>query len=144
MVKNFRHTCIIVSNLAKSLRFYQDILGLRVFKILTIKGEYPEKLFKKKGIKITYAKLRAPGQKRSAPAIFELHYWQKPLLLPKPGYVHLSFSVANLASEYQRLSKKGVRFISPPVKTPYLNTKVCFAYDPDNYLIEFVEDLKRN
>ncbi|MFH1339303.1 MAG: VOC family protein [Candidatus Omnitrophota bacterium] len=30
MIKNFRHACILVSDLDRALKFYGDVLGLRV------------------------------------------------------------------------------------------------------------------
>ena len=142
MVKNFRHACLVVENLEKSLKFYRDILGLKVFKILDIEGKYPEAVFNIKGIKLTYAKMLSPQQSRNSPPIFELHYWRKPRILPRRGHSHISFTVKNIDAEYKRLSRLGVKFISSPKRAPDNNTKVCFGYDPENNLIEFVEDLK--
>jgi len=142
MVKNFRHACLVVENLEKSLKFYRDILGLKVFKILDIEGKYPEAVFNIKGIKLTYAKMLSPQQSRNSPPIFELHYWRKPRILPRRGHSHISFTVKNIDAEHKRLSGLGVKFISHPKKAPDNKTKVCFGYDPENNLIEFVEDLK--
>lgn len=143
MIKDFRHVCIIVRNLDRSLRFYRDILRLRVYKILNVEGEYPETVLGIKGLKLTYVKMRSSNQSKEKPPILELHYWKNPKIgSPKKGYNHISFTVEDIDYEYKRLSKLGVRFISKPVKTPYSNTKVCFCYDPDNNLIEFIEELK--
>lgn len=133
MIKNFRHACIVVRDLDKSLRFYRDILGLKVDKILTVKGNYPETVFNIKGLKLTYVKMRNPDQPKDTPPIFDLHYWVTPRRLPKPVY----------NNEYRGLTKLGVKFISPPQKSPNGKTKICFGYDPDKNLIEFVEDLKK-
>lgn len=141
MIKNFRHTCIVVKNLERSLKFYRDILGLKVYKIITIKGEPLERIFNFKNAKLIYAKMRSPFQAKNSPSVFELHYWQRPRILPQPGYDHISFSVKNIDYEYKRLSKLGVKFIAKPVKAPHGETKLCFAYDPDKHLIEFIEDL---
>lgn len=141
MIKNFRHACIVVRNLDKALKFYKDILGLKVFKILTVEGKYPETVLNIKGVKLTYVKMRSSNQSKNSPAIFELHYWQNPRILPKPGYNHIAFTVENIDYEYKRLRKLGVKFISQPIKAPHSNTKICFGYDPDNNLIEFVEEL---
>ena len=142
MIKNFRHTCVIVKNLDRALEFYRDTLGLKVFKIVTTKGKYPEQLLNIKGIELTYAKLRTPGQSKNSPAIFELHHWRKPKVTPRKGYNHISFTVRDIDDVYKRLSKQGIKFISVPRESPGGYTKVCFAYDPDNNLIEFVEDLR--
>jgi len=143
MIKDFRHACIVVRDLDKSLKFYRDILGLKVDNILTVKGKYPETVLNIKGIKLTYVKMRTPNQSKNSPPIFELHYWQNPKISPRSGYNHISFTVDDIDYEYKRLSKLRVKFISPPQKAPNGDTKVCFAHDPDKHLIEFVEELKK-
>lgn len=141
MIKGFRHTCLVVKDLEKSLNFYCDILGLKVKKIIELEGEYPEKILGVKGIKLIYVKMCSQNQPQNSPPIFELHFWKKPKIKINPGYNHISFTVKNLDYEYKRLKKLGVKFISPPTKTPYTNTTVCFCYDPDKNLIELVEDI---
>ncbi len=140
MIKGFRHVCVAVKDLGKSLKFYKDILGLKVFKTIAVEGKYPEAVFNKKGLKLTYVKLRAPNQPKKSPAIFELHYWERPKISRK-RHSHISFTVKNLDYEYKRLRKSKVKFISKPMKSPDGKTKICFGYDPDNNLIEFIEDL---
>jgi len=141
MIKGFRHAAVVVRNMNKAIRFYRDILGFKVQKVITIKGKHLESIFNKKGIKLTYAKLYAPGQGKREHPLFELHCWEKPKIIPRKGYNHVSFSVKDLDFEYKRLSKLGVKFISPPLNSPVTNTKLCFGYDPDGNLIEFMEDL---
>ncbi|MCM8778977.1 MAG: VOC family protein [Candidatus Omnitrophica bacterium] len=141
MVNGLRHACILVRNLERSLKFYQGLLGMEVERVIELAGEYPETLLGLKGIKLTYVKLRNKNQPKNSPPVFELHCWEKPYVRIKPSYNHISFTVDNLESEYKRLKKQGVKFISKPLKTPYASTKVCFCYDPDKNLIELVEDL---
>lgn len=143
MIKNFRHACILVKDLDKSLNFYTDLIGLKVAKVLTVKGRYPEAVLGIKGVKLTYAKLRTPGQAKNNPPVFELHYWKNPKLKQRQTFSHISFTVQDIGCEYKRLSKRGVKFISEPIRSPDGKTKICFAYDPDSNLIEFVEDLKK-
>ena len=143
MIKNFRHACVVVKNLDKSLKFYRDILGLKVSKILTAEGKYPQTVLNIKGIKLTYVKMRTKGQPKNSPSVFELHYWRSPEISRKVKYNHISFTVQDLDREYKRLRRRDVRFISKPMQAPYGYTKICFGYDPDNNLIEFVEDLKK-
>ena len=118
-------------------------MGLKVSKILTVKGKYPETVLNIKGVKLTYVKMYSPKQFKDSPPIFELHYWKNPRMQSKLGYNHVSFTVENIDYEYKRLSKLGIKFISRPIISPDNNTKICFCYDPDNNLIEFVEELKR-
>ena len=140
MIRDFRHVCIIVGNLERSLRFYRDVLGLKVSKILTVEGKELQELFHLKKAKLTYAKLYTPRQSRKNPPIFELHYWHTPARRPQRGFNHISFTVDHLSREYKRLKESGVRFISGPKKVSYSRSRICFAYDPDHYLIEFIED----
>ena len=142
MIKGFRHVCIVVHNLDTALKFYRDVLGLKVSKIVTVKGRYPQTALNMKKVILTYVKMRSQNQTKYSPPIFELHYFVSPKILPKAGYNHISFTVKELEDEYRRLSILGVKFISRPIKATDGNTKVCFAYDPDKNLIEFVEELK--
>ena len=142
MIKDFRHACIVVKNLDKSLKFYRDILGLKLFKVISMEGKYPETVLNIKGIKLTYAKLRTKNQPKNKPAIFELHCWQRPKISPKARFNHISFTVDDLDYLYNELTKLGIRFISKPTKAPHGKTKICFGYDPDNNLIEFVQYIK--
>jgi catechol 2,3-dioxygenase-like lactoylglutathione lyase family enzyme len=133
----------MVRDLGRSLRFYRDALGLKVFKTLTLSGEYPETVLGIKGIRLTYVKLIAPKQSKNGVPFLELHYWLAPKISSKCGYNHISFTVDDIDSEYQRLSRLGVKFISKPMQSSHGKTKLCFAYDPDKNLIELVEDLKK-
>lgn len=142
MIKNFRHACIIVKDLDRALKFYRDIIGLKVSKVLTVEGKYPETVLGIKGVKLTYVKMYSPHQSEDNPPIFELHCWKNPRVLPRQGYNHISFTVEDIDYEYKRLNKLGIKFISKPIEGPDRNTKVCFGYDPDNNLIEFVEELR--
>ncbi|MFH1458463.1 MAG: VOC family protein [Candidatus Omnitrophota bacterium] len=141
MIKNFRHACIIVGNLEKSLKFYRDILGFKVSKVLTVEGKELQELFSLKRAKLTYVKLHTPGQSEKDPPVFELHYWHTPPKKPRGGFSHISFTVDGLNREYKRLKKIGVKFISGPKKVTYSHSRICFGYDPDHHLIEFIEDL---
>ena len=143
MLIKFRHACVLVKDLDRSLRFYRDILGFKVYKIITVKGKIPETVLGVKGIKLTYVKLRAPGQLKGSPAVLELQYWHTPKAPQKKRYNHISFTVKNIAREYKRLKKMGARFISKPMVAPHGKTRLCFGYDPDRNMIEFVEDLRK-
>ncbi|RKY32121.1 MAG: hypothetical protein DRP74_03310 [Candidatus Omnitrophota bacterium] len=143
MIKGFRHVCLLVKDLERSLRFYRDILRLRVDKIITLKGSHLEKIFKIKNAELIYTKMRSPDQPKKSQPIFELHCWRRPRRLPRKNYSHVSFSVKNLDQTYKKLKRKGVKFIASPAISPDGKTKICFGYDPEGNLIEFMEDLKK-
>ncbi|MDD5085191.1 MAG: VOC family protein [Candidatus Omnitrophica bacterium] len=141
MIENLRHACVVVKNLERSLKFYRDIMGLKMSKILTVEGRDLETIFNIKGIKLTYVKMRFPKQPKNSLPAFELHYWHKPRISPEGGYNHISFTVKDMDREYGRLKKSGVKFLSKPVKVCYSDAKICFCLDPDGHLIELIEDL---
>lgn len=143
MIENLRHACVVVKNLKRSLKFYRDIMKLKVVKTLTVKGRDIEAIFGIKGIKLTYVKMRFPGQSKSSPPAFELHYWHRPRISPRGGHNHISFTVKDMDREYRRLKERGVKFFSKPLKVSYSNAKICFCLDPDGHLIELIEGLKR-
>jgi catechol 2,3-dioxygenase-like lactoylglutathione lyase family enzyme len=131
-----------VSDLGRSVRFYRDTLGLRVSKAVIIEGDYPEKIFNVKGIKLEYAKMRHPGQSVRDEPVFELHCRKAPRFSPSRWRGHIAFTVKDIESEYRRLKKAGVKLISEPVQSPDGRVKICFAYDPDMNMIELMEDRK--
>ena len=140
MVKSFRHACVQVKNLDSSTRFYRDVLGLRVSKVLRLEGWYPEALFNIKGVKLEYVKMHAPGQGKMSPPVFELHCWKRPRIKNLPSMGHVSFTVKDAGSMYKKLKKAKARVISRPVKAPDSGCMFFFAKDPDGNLIEFVQD----
>lgn len=142
MIKEFGHVCVLVKDLERALSFYRDRLGLEVVRQCTVEGKYPETAFRMKGVSITYVKLRCPGRPGKSPALLELQHWKRPKRLPAAGLHHISFIVDGLEREYRRLRRRGVRFLSGPVRSPSGDTMLCFARDPDGNLIEFVERTK--
>jgi catechol 2,3-dioxygenase-like lactoylglutathione lyase family enzyme len=141
MINGLRHVCITARDLGRMLGFYRDVIGLKVSKTVTMKGRYLETVFNRKGVELTYIKMRGPDRSVSRGPDFELHHWRRPRRRPKAGLNHISFTVKDIDFEYKRLRASGVKFISKPVRSPDGSTRICFCYDPEGNLIEFVEDL---
>lgn len=140
MIKSFRHACVQVKDIERSLKFYRGILGLRVSKKLTLEGPYPEKLFNIKGIRIAYVKMHDPSQSKKSPPVFELHCWLRPKVKKLSGYNHISFTVKDAKKTYKILKQNKINVISEPTAAPDSGCLFFFAKDPDNHLIEFVQD----
>ena len=51
MIKGFRHAAVVVKDMQRALRFYRGKLGLKVEKVITIKGKHLETIFNKKEYK---------------------------------------------------------------------------------------------
>lgn len=140
---NIRHAGIVVSDLKKSLRFYKDLLRLKIIKDHHEKSNYIETILGIKRADVRTIKLAADDGN-----LIELIYYYLPKLKSKRkanineiGSSHISFLVKNVDREYLRLKKRGVEFISPPKVSPNNYAKVCFCKDPDGIFVELVEIL---
>jgi len=143
--KKFDHVGLVVKDVDKQKNFYCDILGLRLF------GER-ESIAPPSGDHTNIA-----GVKRrliflcdqDGEVVLELVYYIDP---PSPygeslnpnqiNAIHLCFNMDNLQARYQELSKKGIRFLTPPkvLKTPDGRTVcLCYAQDPEGNWIELKE-----
>lgn len=141
MIKDIRHTGIVVADLEASLYFYRDLLGFQVAKQMEEAGDYIDKISGLKNVKVTTVKLAADDGN----LIELLHYHSHPRKAGDNkeicliGVSHVAFTVEDLDAEYQRLTKAGVQFNSPPQFSPDGYAKVTFCRAPDGVLIELVE-----
>lgn len=142
MIKNIRHTGIVVSDLEKSLNFYKDLLGFKITKQMDEAGKYIDAVLAMSHVKVTTIKMTAPdGQ------IIELLYYhshprkQKPREICDIGIAHIAFTVNDLDQVYDRIKAEGVPFNSPPQLSPDGYAKVTFCLAPEGTLIELVEVL---
>lgn len=145
MIKNIRHTGIVVSNLEASLYFYCDLLGFKVVKRMDESGEYIDNISSLKNVKVTTIKMAAPDGN-----LIELLYYHSHQRfnisyreICDIGISHIAFSVDDLEQEYNRLTAAGVTFSAPPQLSPDGYAKVTFCKDPDGNLLELVEVLKK-
>ena len=122
------------------LRFYRDLLGLRVVNSDSEYGGYIETVLGMSGVKVWTVKLVG-----SAGSMLELLEFSH----PKPeirggrlcdlGPSHVAFTVEDVEATAARLKEAGVRFISEPVRSPEGCARVAFCYDPDGNAVELVE-----
>lgn len=141
MVCSFRHVCIVVKDLDRSIRFYRDVLGLTVEKVREISGPKAEEVLGKKGAHLQYVKLSSPDQPKGAEPVLELHCWKHPKRAAGMGGGHLAFTLRDIGRAYRAMKRRGIRFVSAPSLSPSGRTKLCFGYDPDGNLIEYFQDL---
>lgn len=132
-----------MGDLDRSLFFYTSILGLTVAKRMDESGPFIETVMGLKGISVTTVKLSAQDGSLVELLFFHSH-------LPEAGHErtlygkgisHIAFTVSNVETEYEKLEKMGVPFISPPQVSPDGYARVAFCKDPDGNFIELVEVL---
>lgn len=142
-MKEIRHTGIVVTDMDKALKFYRDLLGLKVVQDFTEQSEYIDKVLGLSGVNLRMVKLVADDDSM----VELLYYISHPGEAPKKrqicdiGCSHIAFTVDNLDKEYNRLSQEGVRFNSPPQTSSDSYARVAFCRDPDGTSIELVEVL---
>lgn len=117
---------ITVSNMARSVAFYKDKLGL------PMKFGTPEWTEFQTGT--TTLALHGGGQAREAPGDHNTHY---------AGTCAIGFNVDNLDLVYEQLQAKGVVFVTPPTARAGEALKLAIAVDPDGFPISFGEAAKK-
>lgn len=142
MIENIRHIGIVVSDIQKSIEFYEKHLGFKVLKRMEEGGFYLDSLLSIKNSKVTTVKLI-----NNYGNIIELLYFhnKKNDKIKKRiysiGLTHFAINVKNISELYLKLSRKGVEFLSSPQISPDNYAKVAFCKDPDGVYIELVEVL---
>lgn len=142
MIKNIRHTGIVVVDLEASLCFYRDLLGFQIAKKMEESGDYIDNVLSLFHTRVTTVKMISP----SGQMIELLKYHSHPAAQRRReifeiGVSHIAFSVDDLDTEYRRLEKEGIQFNSPPQLSPDGYAKVAFCKAPEGTLIELVEVL---
>jgi len=144
MIKSTEHFSFTVSNLNDSLHFFCDLLGLKATPVMEVGDEDLQKIVGIPGARLRLSLVQAPDNKN-----IELIEYVKPrgkkldLKTNNTGVAHLAFVVDDIQKMYDDLSKKGVKFNSPPVLVPGNDGKgrwaVCYLKGPDNITLELIE-----
>lgn len=128
--KDYRllHTMLRVRDLDVSLRFYRDLLGMKVLR----QHEYPDGKF-------TLAFVGYGGEDDHT--VLELTYnWdqEKPYELGT-GYGHVAIGVPDIYKACDELKENGVKITRPPGPMKHGTTVIAFIEDPDGYKVELIE-----
>ena len=141
MIQQIHHTAFSVKDLDRSLRFYQDLLGMRLdWRIDHRQSKMLEKIVALVEVDVSYAMLSGWG------ARIELFQYHSPAGRPYPedqpicdhGITHLGFEVKGIDAFYQQLKDQGVRFNSPPLVVRE-GVKAAYFHDPDGITLELIE-----
>jgi catechol 2,3-dioxygenase-like lactoylglutathione lyase family enzyme len=140
-VQRLSHVGICVSDLERSLRFYQDLLGFAREHELEAGGEPTDALLRLRDVR-----LKAVYLVRDGVRIELLHFASPPApprrerVMNEPGLTHLSFRVTDLHAVVRALREAGERVLEETVLDfPAFGSAACFVVDPDGQLIELVQ-----
>jgi catechol 2,3-dioxygenase-like lactoylglutathione lyase family enzyme len=157
-VKEFRviaadHTGITVSNLERSLDFWQNVLGFEFSHRAHQTSEMASEITGVAGAEIKLAVVKTPGGHKIelleylAPPDRKKHVDPSTSLRTslRPcdvGSVHIAFTVDNLDAVLQRIAAFGWKAAGKPqtlTAGPNAGKRVVYVLDPDGTTIEFME-----
>jgi catechol 2,3-dioxygenase-like lactoylglutathione lyase family enzyme len=145
-VEWMNHTGFVVSDMERSLEFYQDLLGLKQERNQILEGEFISELAGYPDARLHIVYLGTGDLRHSVELIQYLNPAGTPAAMPERhqvGASHLGVIVDDLDAFYAELSRRGVRFVSPPAIRPGavypMASKGCYMQDPDGNWLELLE-----
>ena len=121
------HTMLRVGDLERSIRFYTEVLGMRLLR----RSDYPEGKF-------TLAFL-GYGEE-SAAAVIELTYnWGVEQYELGTAFGHIAIEVPDAARACNNVRQHGGKVTREPGPMKHGTTVIAFIEDPDGYKIEFIQ-----
>tara|TARA_B100000989_G_C19529248_1_gene468710 strand:+ start:31 stop:468 length:438 start_codon:yes stop_codon:yes gene_type:complete len=143
IVKNFRHIGIVTDNLNKSIKFYQNILGLKPKIIMNEKGKITEKIINLKKANLKTVKLI---NKKNQPLIELLYFKNKNVKkdnykIDRVGCSHFAITISNMKKFFNNLKKNKIKYLSEPTLSNDKKVILLFCRAPEGTLIEVVQVL---
>ena len=121
------HTMLRVNDLDESLRFYTDVLGMKLLR----KKDYESGRF-------TLAFVGYSDEKSSA--VLELtHNWDSRGYTLGDAFGHVAVGTADIHATCERIRAAGGKIVREPGPMKHGTTVIAFAEDPNGYRIELIE-----
>jgi lactoylglutathione lyase len=121
------HTMLRVGDLDRSLRFYTEVMGMRVLR----RNDYPDGKFT----------LAFVGYgEESETAVLELtHNWGVGKYEPGNAYGHVAIAVDDAYKACEEVKRRGGKVTREAGPMKHGSTVIAFVEDPDGYKIELIE-----
>ena len=131
MISKIDHIGIAVANLDETVKFYSEMLGVKVEKTETHAGQKVKVAFLPVGD--TELELLESTDPEGAIAKF--------IKSKGEGIQHIAFRTENIEKAILELKEKGMRFIDEKPRIGAGNTKIVFLYPKNTYgvLVELVQ-----
>ena len=135
------HVDVFVSDLTRSVAFYQEVFGAQVIDTSDACGDIPNYYSSGKSTECSMAilKFSAFG------ATLELMQLKNAAVPPSPLEGSISFQVNDLDDLRRRMEAKGIRLDSPVFSVTSdkgIRSRLFFMRDPDGHRLEIVESRK--
>lgn len=120
------HTMLRVGDLDRSLKFYTEVLGMKLLR----RHDYPEGRF-------TLAFVGYGDEQENA--VLELTYnWDTHTYELGNGFGHIAIEVDDVYEAAEKIRAQGGRVVREPGPMKHGSTLLAFVEDPDGYKIELL------
>lgn len=144
------HINIVVTDLARSVRFYTEVLGFSLVKEARLEGAWIEHIVGLAGVRGRVAFVVAPaGEPRIELLSYDAPAGENPAANRRANTVglrHLALRVDDLPATMKRLQAAGVEFFSEPVTVPsgvvehdHGEKTLVYFTDPDGVILELAD-----
>jgi lactoylglutathione lyase len=121
------HTMIRVGDLDRSIRFYTEVLGMKVLR----RKDYPDGKF-------TLAFV-GYGDEADTAVIELTHNWDTKSYDLGNGFGHIAVAVPDAYKACEEATARGGKVTRPAGPMKHGSTVIAFVEDPDGYKIEFIQ-----
>jgi lactoylglutathione lyase len=125
------HTMLRVGNLTDSIRFYCDLLGMKLLR----QQDFPEGKF-------TLAFV-GYGDESDHTVIELTHNWETAAYTIGDGYGHIAIGVDDIFATCDRIVAKGGKITRNPGAMKHGTTVIAFVEDPTGYKVELIQMVDR-
>jgi lactoylglutathione lyase len=126
------HTMLRVGDLEASIRFYCDILGMKLIR----RKDYPDGKF-------TLAFV-GYGNEADDTVIELTHNWDTSAYTLGDAYGHIAIGVDDIYSTCEAIAAKGGKVVRLPGAMKHGTTVIAFVEDPSGYKVELIQLSKHN
>jgi lactoylglutathione lyase len=121
------HTMLRVGDLEASLRFYCEVLGMKLLR----QQDFPDGKF-------TLAFVGYGAE--SDQTVIELtHNWDTPAYTIGDAYGHIAIGVDDIYATCEQISAKGGKVVRAPGAMKHGTTVIAFVEDPTGYKVELIQ-----
>ena len=150
MIRAIDHINIVVTDLARSVKFYTEVLGFVKTKEAHLEGEWIERIVGLRGVRGRVVYVVAPaGEPRIELLCYESPQGEDPAANQRANTVglrHIALRVDDMASTVARLRAAGAEIFSEPVRVPggvvthdAGEKTLVYFLDPDGVILELAE-----
>ncbi len=146
MITGIHHFALTVSDMDRSLAFYQGLFGMDVLSDREVERDYVEQITAVPEAHLRIVHLVGYGKQLELLEYLHPRGADRARALPDAGSAHVCFVSDDLDEDVGRLRDAGVTFRSMPVTTtngPNRGGRGIYVEDPDGNAVEVVQLAKR-